>query len=174
MASTYVPIATTTLGSDATSITLSSISQSYTDLILIANISGYYASATYIECGIQVGNGSIDTGNNYSNTMVDSDTPSSRQSNYNYARFWASALPTSNGTYNPVIIHFQDYSNTTTFKTILTRHNAIQATNDVTTVGASASLWRSTSAINTISISNKNGTNLYAGTTITIYGIKAA
>jgi hypothetical protein len=175
MPGTYEPISTTTLGSDTSSITLSSIPQTYTDLILVANISGYWTSATYIECGLQVGNGSIDTATNYSSTMLDADSQnSSRQSNYEYVRFWASGIATNNGTYNPTVIHLNNYSNTTTYKSFLITYNSQQSVNTVNTLGAVSGLWRSTSAINTVRIVNKNGTNLYSGSTITLYGIKVA
>jgi hypothetical protein len=40
MAKTYEPIATTTLSSAQSSVTFSSISGSYTDLVLVSNVSG--------------------------------------------------------------------------------------------------------------------------------------
>ena len=57
MAITYEPIATTTLGSAAASVTFSSISGSYTDLVLI--VVPKATTGDYIRC--RVGNGSVDT-----------------------------------------------------------------------------------------------------------------
>jgi len=65
--STYTPIATTTLGSGAASVTFSSISGSYTDLVLVGQFTG---SAANNQVSIRVGNGSVDTGSNYSFTQV--------------------------------------------------------------------------------------------------------
>jgi hypothetical protein len=66
------------------------------------------------------------------------------------------------------IIQINNYSNTTTNKTVLTRIG--QASGYV--VG-SVGLWRSTAAISTILV-NGDGTNLSSGSTFTLYGIKAA
>ena len=59
------------------------------------------------------------------------------------------------------ITHFMNYSNTTTYKTLLTRAN--NANNGV---NAEVNLWRSTAAITSISINS-----LKAGTTFNLYGI---
>ena len=63
---TYTPIATTTLGSAASSYTFSSIPGTYTDLVLV--VSGKYSTGTTgtTTVQIQVGNTSLDTGANYS------------------------------------------------------------------------------------------------------------
>ena len=169
MALTYEPIATTTLGSAQNSITFGSggtIPQTYTDLILVFNggISGY----DYIYT--QVGNGSIDTGSNYSGTILLGDgsgASSSRHSNGNYWQTFGWAIGILNDANG--FIHFQNYSNTTTYKTIINRTNTAA-------YGTSAyvGLWRSTSAINTIRLTGVNSRNINAGSTCTLYGIKAA
>lgn len=175
MPATYEPIATNTLGSNASSITFSNIPQTYTDLIVVANLGGYYGGTTWIECGIQVGNGSIDTGNNYSATQIIADgTGTASRSNAGYVFFWAAAHASDEGYYPPMIAHINNYTNTTTFKPILNRFTALNQTGSVNTSGATVGTWRSTSAINTVRISNQNGTNFYAGSSVTLYGIKAA
>ena len=173
--STYEPIATTTLSSDASSVTFSSIPQTYTDLVVVASVCGYYAGGTWIECGIRVGNGSIDTGSNYTQVMVAYDTPRSSLQTTTYARFWNAATPTNAGWFSPLIVHIQNYSNTTTRKPFYTRFNAYQgAAPSVANNGNATSLWNSTSAINTVLVGNFNGTNFYSGSTFTLYGIAAA
>jgi hypothetical protein len=67
------------------------------------------------------------------------------------------------------IAHIQNYSNTTTHKTVISRGGS-PATNSSPMVG----LWRNTSAINSIKISLQSGTALKSGSTFTLYGIKAA
>jgi hypothetical protein len=62
-----------------------------------------------------------------------------------------------------------NYSNTTTYKTVLLRSNNASAIT-VATVG----LWRSTSAINTIKIYADGAAVFSVGSTFTLYGIKAA
>lgn len=172
---TYEPIATNTLGSDASSITFSNIPQTYTDLVVVANLGGYYASTTWIDCGIQVGNGSIDTGNNYSSTQIISDGNGSlRRTNAAYVLFWVAAAPTDNNYYPTMIAHINNYTNVDTWKPILNRYTALNPSGTVNTSGITVGTWRSTSAINTVRISNQNGTNFYAGSSVTLYGIKAA
>ena len=65
---TYSSLATNTLSTSATSITFSSISQSYTDLVAV--FSGNITTATRVGLNIQVGNGTVDTGSNYSVTWM--------------------------------------------------------------------------------------------------------
>lgn len=170
MPSTYTPIATYTASTAITSYTFSSIPQTYTDLVLIgAPIGGRYDSVDY-----RVGNGSVDTGSNYSKTSVvgrtNNTAVSFRATNYSWIdTFVQSGLTTDQ--ISPTIAHFINYSNTTTFKTVLIRDGA--AANDVE---MTAGLWRSTSAISAIQIaySQNGGQTFKAGTTFTLYGIKAA
>ena len=69
MPSTYEPIATTTLGSAASSYTFTGISGSYTDLILVS------ALGTDNPCSINLnmGSGSVDTSTNFSWTYLRGD-----------------------------------------------------------------------------------------------------
>lgn len=166
--STYTPIATTTLGSAVPSYTFTSIPNTYTDLVLIACGKVDVATTTKLN----VGNGSIDTGSNYSWTVI-SGTGSAansytepnvtRTQNERYANWDATNISTT-------IIQIMNYSNTTTYKTWISRGN-----NAATGVDAIIGLWRSTSAINQIQIGATNATrNLAAGTILTLYGIAAA
>jgi hypothetical protein len=164
MASTYTPIATTTLGSAAASYTFSSIPSTYTDLVLIA--SGLVSTNGY-DFDIRV-NG--DTATNYSYTALGgngSSAASYRNSNVTFMRFSTySSWHTS--TISNTIIQFQNYSNATTYKTVIGRGNDTTYGTDAT-VG----LWRSTSAINSIT-ALVQGANFSTGTTFTLYGIEAA
>ena len=164
--STYTPIATTTLGSDTASITFSSISGSYTDLIVVSNsgIASGGDGAIYM----RVGNGSVDTGTNYSFTYLLGDgsaASSGRASNRNEAI----TMRTTNSLTANGIAHLMNYSNTTTYKTILSRGNTA---NGITI--AMVNLWRSTSAINIITMVDESGNNFVTGSTFTLYGIAAA
>lgn len=164
MPSTYEPIATTTLGSDTTSYTFTSIPSTYTDLYLV----GAFATDNPSSINLNVGNGSVDTGSNFSWTYLlgnGSSASSSRGSGDN--RIFCGSTNSSSGQCN-LEFSFQNYSNTTTYKTTLQRFND-------TTSGtyATVGLWRNTAAINQIRIL-ANGNNLKAGSTFTLYGIKAA
>lgn len=159
MAKTYEKIATTTLGSAASSVTFSSISGAYTDLILIVN---YEISVGNQFLTVQFNS---DTGSNYSYTNIygEGTAPASdRTSNASAGRlaFYGSAQ-------SNVIANFMNYSNSTTNKTFVSRDN----TN--TYVVARVNLWRSTSAITSMVIGTTSG-NITSGSTFTIYGIKAA
>jgi hypothetical protein len=158
--STYTPIATTTLGSAANSVTFSSISGSFTDLVLV-RAGGI---STPDEIGLRF-NG--DTGSNYSFTNVagyGSGTSSGRGSNQTMGRGGAAWTATNN-----TIWQIMNYSNTTTFKTFLQRYS-----DPGDTVGAAVTLWRNTAAINSVQVLTTGGQNFTTGSTFTLYGIAAA
>lgn len=161
MPATYEPIATQTLGSASSSVLFSSIASTYTDLIL--TIDGTVGS----NCGIQLRFNS-DSSSNYSFTRMTGDgstASSDRSSNATFMELGYYVTTTRNIN----IVQIMNYSNSTTYKTVLNRANA-QSVN----IGAQAyvEMWRSTSAINSITI-NASG-NLSSGSILTLYGIKAA
>ena len=160
--STYTPIATTTLGSAQSSVTFSSISGSYTDLVLIT--SAKHTGANDGEINVQY-NG--DTGNNYSVTMLygsGSSAGSIRASNVAYT----SADRVNDQSFSAGVTSILNYANTTTYKTLISRGN------DTSYAIAYAGLWRSTSAINQIKLTASGGTTFTSGSTFTLYGILAA
>lgn len=169
MAVTYEPIATTTWSSNTSTISFSSIPSTYTDLIIQGTIFAYFGSSTYTETRIRFNS---DSNTNYSATVIYGDgssTTSARASNQTgISRFYLPA-GTTDGNRGSLIINVQNYSNTTTYKTALIRSGGGSQVTDAT-VG----LWRSTSAINSIDITNvDSGTGFVAGT-LTLYGITAA
>jgi hypothetical protein len=160
--STYTPIATTTLGSSAASYTFSSIPSTYTDLILIGFIKDV-RNANGTDITIRV-NG--DTASNYSWTFMQgsgSTATSSRGSSQTI--MWAGIGTGVN--YAPSIYHFNNYANTNTYKTLIARNDEA---NSATRAGIG--MWRSTSAINSITVIGEQGLN--TGTTLTLYGIASA
>lgn len=167
MAFTYTPIATTTLGSTTASYTFSSIPSTYTDIVLVADMADSNTGADQ-RMLVRV-NG--DSSTNYSTTIVYGSGSSATATINSNRTFFDNSSGASNsitsGSAN--IYHFMSYSNTTTYKTVLYRQN-----NLVNTAGTSAivGLWRSTSAINSITIFCIG--SLVAGSTFTLYGIKAA
>jgi hypothetical protein len=161
---TYTPIATQTLGSAAATVTFSSISGIYTDLVLIMNVKG--SAANYPSLRF---NG--DTGSNYSRTILSGNGSaastargtSETAANINYN----SQTSTSEFNYNS-ITYIQNYSNSTTYKTQLTRANQAAIGTDVI-----VTLWRNTAAITEITAIMNTG-NYAVGSTLTLYGIAAA
>lgn len=166
MPSTYEPIATQTLTTSSANVTFSSIPSTYTDLILIVQAKSASGNNMYI----RFGNGTVDTGSNYSYTGLAGDGSGTWSDRYtNQTRIQLSYFATIVNNFNYIsTTHIQNYANTTTNKTILVRQNqAAEGT------GAAAGLWRSTAAINIIDI-NRSNVDFDAGSTFTLYGIKAA
>jgi hypothetical protein len=166
MPATYEPIATTTLGSAAASYTFSSIPATYTDLILVFNgTQTSNGNTIYVRC-----NG--DTATNYSCTVLygtGSVTGSTRASNLSDGLQLAGYIGGLSST-SPAVayINIMNYSNTTTYKSSISRSSL--ASSDTQTA---ASLWRSTAAINSLTV-RIDANTIAAGTTLTLYGIKAA
>jgi len=165
--STYTPLATSTLGSTAASVTFSSISGAYTDLVLVVRAKVGASSANNY---LTIGNGTVDTGANYSRTRFSGDGSSALSArNTNASGAYLDAYGDTDSTeFNSVqFAHIMNYSNTTTYKTILCRANRASLG-----VDAIVNLWRSTAAINIITV-NSSGT--YAvGSTFQLFGILAA
>lgn len=164
--STYTPIATTTLGSAQTSYTFSSIPGTYTDLVLVCNVktSTNLSQSVYIQFN-------SDAGSNYSSTdmLGDGSTATGyRTTGATFIRIMGRATGTANTFHNMCRTSIQNYANTNTFKTLLNRSDV--AAGAVGTVG----LWRSKSAITSITITAEASTNLETGSTLTLYGILAA
>ena len=167
---TYEPIATTTLGTAAASVTFSTISGAYTDLVLIGN--GYNSTGDGSSPRLDFNS---DTGNNYSITQLGgngSSASSTRLSNRaNIPVAWLTGWDTTSTEPGLFICHIMNYSNTTTYKTALSRGN--QPAGSFPGTEAIVGLWRSTSAITSIAVTIA-GNNIASGSTFTLYGIKSA
>jgi hypothetical protein len=163
MAITYEPISTTTLSTATASVTFSSISGTYTDLVLVVN--GQVSTSQQIALQFN-----SDTASNYSVTALYGDgssAASARNSSTTsivggFGWFGSATIGTS-------IINIQNYSNATTYKTAIGRGNL---SSDYVHTGVG--LWRSTSAITSITMFVSGGYNWNSGATFTLYGIKAA
>jgi hypothetical protein len=163
---TYEAIATQTLGTAAASVTFSSIPGTYTDLVIVIAIAGLSAqetpnmyfngdnSALYSTTQI-IGNGSTASSNSTSNLT------------YFYGIGSKNAGQTT-GVSN-IIVQIPNYSNTTTFKNMISRNNSTP-----TEVNAIVGLYRSTSAVSSINFTVQGGNTYSTGTVFSIYGIKAA
>jgi hypothetical protein len=162
--STYTPLATTTTASSAASVTFSSISGAYTDLVIVSN----GGSSTSTDLHIQF-NG--DTATNYSRTVLSGSgtaATSTRQSSVAYYRASAQGYLNTSFPNFVGLINIMNYSNTTTYKTALSRTN-----NAGTGLDASVGLWRNTAAITSITLFTDVGT-FTNGSTFTLYGIASA
>jgi hypothetical protein len=164
MAVTYEVISKNVLGSNTSSITFSTIPQTYTDLVMIIN----GGNTDAVQPGIRF-NG--DSGSNYSRQNVTGNGATAAATagqNDSLIQFGWDAYLTSAYTYNAVI-NVPNYSSTNTTKAVLGRSNNAN-TGSTLTVGA----WRSTSAITSMTLLQSYGSGLFlTGTTFTLYGIKA-
>jgi len=164
MTSTYETISNQTLASAAASVTFSSIPSTYTDLILILQSGpGTNGYSVYVQLN-------SDTGSNYSTTDIWGDgtsAASSRTTSATFIRILGRGVGAPTNLNNNSITSFMNYSNTTTFKTMLNRSNVPS-----TGTGATVGLWRNTAAISSLTITSEDG-NLQSGSTFALYGIKA-
>ena len=162
---TYEAIATQTLGSAAASVTFSSIPGTYTDLVIVCNT---VRTTSLDNIGIRFNS---DTGSNYSWTILKGNgtvASSDRRSNVTDIIFnvYNADAPAAG------ILQIQNYANTTTYKTALSRSSGAAAGYVYATVG----LWRNTAAITSITLFDEGTTSavINTGSTFTLYGIKAA
>jgi hypothetical protein len=171
MPATYEAIATTTLGSSSATISLASIPSTYTDLVLI--ISARTDRSGQATDGLNI-KFNTDDGNNYSDTeLIGNGSSATSIRNSNTSRWLTNDanLPgatATSGVFSTIIVSLQNYQNTNTFKTGLCRFNLASSN-----TGASVGLWRSTSAVDTITLISRNNANFVSGSTFTLYGIKS-
>jgi hypothetical protein len=162
---TYEPITTTTLSTSQATITFDSISGSYTDLVLVT-----MAKIVSGQAGLRIRLNS-DSGANHGNvylygsgltvgSVADSGTGTSVVLGY--------GAPMDSTSFFYSTSHLMNYSNTTTFKTIIS-YNGDGGEGVDLEVGQR----RSTSAITRIDLLPTTGT-FASGSTFTLYGILAA
>lgn len=174
MPKTYEPIATQTIGTAVATVTFSSIPQTYTDLVFVGS-TYYSASVTMV---VRFNN---DSATNYSYTVLGgsnaapgSGAYSGRNSNIssvNLVGYYATTNSNAN-IFAPTVANFMNYSNTTTYKSLLSRSFAFD-NGTGTDVELFAGLWRSTAAITRVDLLTSSG-NFAVGSTFTLYGVKSA
>jgi len=174
MAATYDVISTQTLASTSATVTLSSISQLYTDLVLVTQSRASTTGTYDTDIGIRF-NG--DTSLVYSRTAMygEGSNASSFRATGEGCIFGA-VHPLSSGTANVWGIanyNIMNYSQANTYKTVLVRSSCNGASAD--DVRALVGLWRGTpAAITSLSLILASGGSFAIGSTFTLYGIKAA
>ena len=159
MTTAWVPLATTTLGASASSVTFSSIPASYRDLVLICDCKNINGDSYNLHCRI---NG--DTGNN--NPSVVMQGSSSGASSFTRNVNGAAQIGWTNNTNNSAVVtQFLDYSATDKHKSILSRNNT-----EASRVNAHAIRWENTAAITSLEIFVEASGSLAAGSTFSLYG----
>ena len=155
---TYVKIASQTLSGSSSSFSFSNLPQNYTDLVLVIDGIASTEASDIMQFN-------ADGGSNYSWTLMSGDAASSRGTNQS-----ACYLGNTYTARYLKIINIFNYSNSTTYKTVISRSN-YQAGTYAVSVWLSA--WRSTNAITSFTVGPNSGT-MSSGTTATLYGIAAS
>jgi hypothetical protein len=164
---TYVALDKVTIGTATPSITFSSISATYTDLVVVASFTVATASANLV----MTFNGDTTSGL-YSKTQLEgtgSVAVSGRTSGANNIGLDSNIGDDTTGP-SIHILNLMNYANTSVFKTVLHRQSGFWSANPGT--AARVGLWRNTNAITSVTLNN-GGTNFAIGSTFSLYGIKA-
>jgi hypothetical protein len=163
---TNVAIATATASGSVATIDFTSIPQTYRDLVLVYNgtvaanwvwvrpnsdANANFSWTRLLGTGSSVSPGRVTRG---------AGAPNDRRLEIGIA---------STGEATTNIYTFNNYSNTTTLKTVLSRFNSTGSH-----MGAMVGLWNSTAAISTITVGNDNAANFASGSTFSLYGIEYA
>lgn len=160
--STEVAIATTTLGSAASSITFNSIGSTYTDLrLVLLNVSASGNNVVYVRLN-------SDSGSNYSYTSIYGDGSSATSTRATSQTQWDQVSSGSNASYPQLwTLDIFSYAGST-YKTALAT-----SSNDRNGSGyteRTVYLWRNTAAITSLVLTSQVN-NFGVGTTATLYGI---
>ena len=170
MPATYEPIASQTLGSNAASVTFDNISAAWTDLRVITRSRTSSTGPTTLALVFNSNTSSI-----YSNTRIygnGSSAASDRSTGNTYIEV-CYVPPTSSSGFGTGFLDIMSYANTNVFTTVIGGWDSQENTSGNQYVLRSVQLWRSTSAITSLTFSMAAG-NIVAGSTFALYGIKAA
>jgi hypothetical protein len=168
--STYTLIQSYTFSnSTTTGMNFNTIPQSYTDLVIVGNIS--YTGSAVLAGDV---NGETSTSESYTFVSGNGSTAtSSRGTNYPYFILIPLTISTSTTNFETIKVNYFNYSNTTTFKTWISQWANDQ--NGSGDIGLLVGKNAATTAINTISLSTANGGVFFRqGSTFNLYGITAA
>lgn len=169
--STYTPVYSQTLSSTAASVIFSNVPQGYTDLQIVCQT---IASGSALNLTINI-NG--DAASNYSITSLygrsegaGTGVSSIRANNTTYALAnYGTATTTDVRSISRIDV--LNYSNNTTFKTIISKAATAPGNSTFSGNELLVNLWRSTDPVTSITL---GGGTFAAGSTFTLYGIKAA
>ena len=158
---TYDLLDSVTLASSASSVTFSSISQDYGDLILVVEWTG---SGGVSFVGLQF-NG--DTGSNYSRVLAQGRGASGYSSTASTSAYLYAGTSAGTSEKANAIVQIMDYTATDKHKSVLMRDN-----NALDRTVMTAARWANTSSLSQIDIITSS--NSYAaGSTFYLYGVAA-
>lgn len=152
---TYTPLANITLGSAQASVSFTSISGLYRDLVFVAT------GTSSVGAAIEVRLNSDSTSSNYNRVIMFGTGSSAISASGNDNLLLSFTTAQSQNT-----LQIMDYSATDKHKTMLVRTDVDSLTR------AAAARWSNTAAVTGVSFVNTGG-NFVAGSTFALYGIAA-
>lgn len=163
---TYTPLANITLGSASGTVSFTSISSAYRDLVLVTNLLTNTACNVYLRPN-------NDSGTNYAYVNMGGFGSGGGYSGNNdggYAGLLTTAYSTPDATtWWTMKADVMDYSATDKHKTFLIRNgDAAEA------VVAIAGRWKNTAAITSLIVTTGDANTFSAGSTMALYGIASA
>ena len=162
----YDSIQTVTLGSNAASISFSSIPSTYKHLQIRGNLNNTGTDAALVTFN-------SDTGSNYArHRIAGNGSTTNAAGQASQTNFYINSLMgffATASVFSPVILDVLDYKETTKYKTA--RSLTGSEDNSVGGVEMDSGLWQNTAAISTITFTAASG-NWLAGSTLALYGIK--
>lgn len=162
---TMTLIQETVLSSPASSVTFTSIPQTYKDLVLeLSNCNHSYAGSGAVYD--QFAQFNSDTANNYSNTKIYGESTYAISTRNSNNASIAGTYPMASSGIGVSVMHVMSYASTSVYKTTLLRDSVSPSA-----VTANVGLWRSTAAINSIRIGPSGSYTMSAGTTVRLYGL---
>lgn len=173
-----VPIASATASGTVSDYMFQNIPQTYQDLMLIVSVRGA-ASQTSQTFAAYVGTGANGTNllqsNENSVTRLSGDGSNATSSRTtNGSGMFLNNIPggtSTSGVFASYAIHFLNYANATTFKTLLSRYAGDLNGSGVTSLVVG--LARTTSPLLTVGVATYGDGNFTSGSTFTLYGIRA-
>jgi hypothetical protein len=163
MANAQVPLANLTLGSSSTSVTFSSISGAYRDLVLICNYRNTIANSDFM--GVRINS---DTGSNYNALVINNVNGGNSISNSSYNSSSTGWLTVQGGFEGSLEANFMDYAQTNKHKNWICRNNTPTYGSELL-----AGRWESTAAMTTLQLYSINGWAFASGSTFALYGVSA-
>lgn len=172
MPATYINLATTTLGSYQATVTFSSISQLYTDLLIKLSCRSYDST------GVQ-GNPSIrfngDSASNYSSTLLYGTGSTAESARKTSETNWVDSFAENGSSSTANVfsnseIYIPNYKNTSS--RAMSSFNVVENGATTAFIAVIGARYTGTSAITQISITSASGTGFVAGSSFYLYGIK--
>lgn len=174
-----VPIASATATGSSGTFSFENIPATYQDLCVVVQIRTDQSTVTSRSNELRVLLNNSFTG--YSNTRLIGDGTSAQSArDTSQSSIWGGYIPISTDTAGIFAVqsfHILNYANTSTYKTVLYRAALDKngsSTNGTGTTMLGAGLWQNTSAVSIFRVDTFGFGNYTAGSTATLYGIRAA